>query len=187
MDIVQIDAGRFTLRPCQAIDAEWVCRACQDPAVQRWTRVPSPYRSDDAIAYVTDFVPKSWESGRAAPFGVFDAVSGEGLATVGLVSMDLADGLAEVGYWVAPWARGRGVATAATLAVAGWAFGTLGVARLTWMAEVGNVGSRAVAERAGFTVEGTLRDRIRRRDGSRADAWIGSLLPGDLETTADAR
>jgi RimJ/RimL family protein N-acetyltransferase len=41
------------------------------------------------------------------------------------------------------------------------------------------VASRRAAERAGFTVEGVLRDRIRARDGSRADAWIGSLLPAD--------
>ena len=182
MDTVEIIAGHFQLRPCQTIDTEWVCRACQDPGIQRWTRVPSPYRSNDAFSYVTDFVTKAWESGRAAPFGVFDATSGEGLGTVSLVSMDLADGLAEIGYWVAPWARRCGVATAGTLAVARWAFGTLGIARLTWMAEVGNEGSRAVAERVGFTVEGVLRDRIRRRDGSRADAWIGSLIPTDLKS-----
>ena len=180
MDTVEIAAGRFRLRRCHAADADWVYRACQDPAIQRWTRVPSPYRLDDALAYVTEFVDASWTSGRAAPFGVFDGVSGEGLGTISLVSMDLADGLAEVGYWVAPWARRRGAATAGTLAIARWAFESLGVARLTWLAEVGNDGSRAVAERAGFTVEGTLRDRIRRRDGSRADAWIGSLLPSDL-------
>ncbi|GAA3391585.1 GNAT family N-acetyltransferase [Cryptosporangium minutisporangium] len=180
MDTVEIAAGRFQLRPCATIDADWIFRACQDPAIQRWTSVPSPYRHDDAVGYAGDYVEQSWKSGRAAPFGVFDAVSGEGLGTVALVSMDLAEGLAEVGYWVAPWARRRGVATASTLAIARWAFGALGVARLSWLAEVGNDGSRAVAERAGFTIEGVLRDRIRRRDGSRADAWIGSLLPSDL-------
>ncbi|MFI5955269.1 GNAT family N-acetyltransferase [Cryptosporangium sp. NPDC051539] len=182
MDTVEIASGRFVLRPCRDVDADWVYRACQDPAIQRWTRVPTPYRLDDAVGYVTEHVSQSWASGRAAPFGVFDALSGEGLGTVGLVSMDLPEGLAEVGYWVAPWARRRGVATVATLAVARWAFGELGVKRLTWLAEVGNTGSRAVAEHAGFTVEGVLRDRIRTRDGSRADAWIGSLLPSDLKS-----
>ncbi|WP_205752368.1 GNAT family N-acetyltransferase [Cryptosporangium phraense] len=182
MDTVELTAGRFLLRPCRPVDAEWVCRACQDPDIQRWTRVPAPYRLDDAVGYVTDHVPQSWATGRGAPFGVFDALTGEGLATVGLVSMDLTEGLAEVGYWVAPWARRRGIATAGTLAVARWAFGSLGVSRLTWLAEVGNTGSRAVAERAGFTIEGVLRDRVRVRDGSRADAWIGSLLPSDLKS-----
>ena len=180
MDTVEISAGRFQLRPCQPADADWVYRACQDRAIQRWTSVPTPYTIDDAENYVSKYVPEMWETDRGAPFAVFDAVSGEGLGVTGLVTLDLAAGRAEVGYWVAPWARRRGVATAATLAIARWAFGALGTARLQWLAEVGNEGSRAVAEQVGFTIEGVLRARLRRRDGSRADAWVGSLLPSDL-------
>ncbi|HEV7756174.1 MAG TPA: GNAT family protein, partial [Mycobacteriales bacterium] len=86
----------------------------------------------------------------------------------------------ELGFWVAQGARGRGVAAQASAALARWCFGALGVARLQWLAEVGNEASRRAAERAGFTVEGVLRDRVLARDGSRADAWIGSLLPRDL-------
>jgi RimJ/RimL family protein N-acetyltransferase len=180
VDTVEITAGRFRLRPCQPADADWVCRACRDPGIQRWTSVPSPYALDDAAHYVSKFVPETWASGRGAPFGVFDAVSGEGLGATSLVTLDLAAGRAEVGYWVAPWARRRGVATAATLAIARWAFDALSIGRLQWIAEVGNDGSRAVAERAGFTLEGVLRAQIRCRDGRRADAWVGSLLPGEL-------
>jgi RimJ/RimL family protein N-acetyltransferase len=36
-------------------------------------------------------------------------------------------------------------------------------------------GGRAVAERAGFTIEGVLRARLTHR-GQRVDAWVGSLL-----------
>ena len=152
VDIVEIAAGRFQLRPFEPADADWIYRACQDPAIQRWTSVPAPYTVDDAENYVSKYVPETWATDRGAPFGVFDAISGEGLGTAGLVALDLAAGRAEVGYWVAPWARRRGVATAATLAIARWAFGALGTARLQWVAEVGNVGSRAVAEQVGFTI-----------------------------------
>ncbi len=43
-------------------------------------------------------------------------------------------------------------------------------------------GSRAVAEKAGFRVEGLLRAGILQR-GTARDCWIGALLPEDLDLT----
>jgi RimJ/RimL family protein N-acetyltransferase len=60
-----------------------------------------------------------------------------------------------------------------------WAFSALGVERLEWAAEAGNVASRAVALRLGFVMEGTQRARIVHR-GTRRDAWVAALLPTDL-------
>jgi hypothetical protein len=37
-----------------------------------------------------------------------------------------------------------------------------------------------VAEKVGFTFEGTLRSRIDLGDGIRHDAWVASLLRSDL-------
>jgi RimJ/RimL family protein N-acetyltransferase len=176
----EIVAGRLQLRPFVPGDAGAVYAACQDPRIQRWTTVPVPFERHHAEGYVTDNSVAGWEAGSGRSYAVTDATTGELLGTVGLVAYDAAQGIAEVGYWVAPGARGQGVAAQATAALARWCFGALGVARLQWLAEVGNEASRRTAERAGFTVEGVLRDRIVARDGSRADAWIGSLLPRDL-------
>jgi RimJ/RimL family protein N-acetyltransferase len=44
---------------------------------------------------------------------------------------------------------------------------------------VGNEGSRRVAQKLGFTMEGTCRARLLHR-GERVDAWVGGLLPGEL-------
>lgn len=65
-----------------------------------------------------------------------------------------------------------------------WAFRELGVERLEWHAEAGNEGSRAVARRLGFHMEGTLRAQLV-RGGTRRDVWIGSLLPSDTADLAD--
>jgi RimJ/RimL family protein N-acetyltransferase len=176
----EIVAGRLQLRPFLPRDAEAVYAACQDPEIQRWTTVPVPYGRHHAERYVSDNSVTGWEAGAGRSYAVTDATSGELLGTVGLVEYDPAEAVAELGYWVAPAARGQGVAAQASAALARWCFGALGVARLQWTAEVGNEASRRAAERAGFTVEGVLRDRIVARDGSRADAWIGSLLPRDL-------
>jgi RimJ/RimL family protein N-acetyltransferase len=50
---------------------------------------------------------------------------------------------------------------------------------MEWFAEAGNLGSRAVALKVGFRMEGTLRAKIPYQ-GTRRDAWTGSLLPSDL-------
>ncbi|HEX6873371.1 MAG TPA: GNAT family N-acetyltransferase [Micromonosporaceae bacterium] len=178
VDQIEIRDAGLVIRPWQAGDADAVWRACQDPDIQRWTNVPRPYLREHAEGFVTTHTERAWAGGGDAPLGVFDANSGELLGAHGLISRS--GHVAEIGYWVAPWARGRGVATAATRAVATWCLDVLGVRRLVWRAEVGNHASRLVAERVGFRLEGVMRNAIRRPDGRLADAWLAALLPGQL-------
>ncbi|WP_328339853.1 GNAT family N-acetyltransferase [Micromonospora sp. NBC_00421] len=179
MEPVEIIEGGMLLRPWLAADADDVHRACQDPDIQRWTTVPRPYRPEHAHGFVTEIAPRAWADGTGAPFAVCDAATGELLGSCGLVSIDRALDSAEIGYWTAPWARGRGVTVRAVRAVARWAFGALALRRLVWQAEVGNHFSRLVALRAGFQVSGELR-LAHPVEGGRAEGWIGSLLPGEV-------
>ncbi|MGI5145295.1 GNAT family N-acetyltransferase [Plantactinospora sp. CA-294935] len=181
-DGVEIVEAGLLLRPWRAEDVEDVHRACQDPDIQRWTTVPSPYRLEDAIDFVTKQAPQAWSTGSGAPFAVCDGATGELLASCGLITIDPVLRSGEVGYWTAPWARGRAVAVRATRAVSRWAFAGLGLRRITWQAEVGNHASRLVALRAGFQVDGRLRLADPHPRGTR-DGWIGSLLPDDLAGT----
>ncbi|MEU4714063.1 GNAT family N-acetyltransferase, partial [Micromonospora purpureochromogenes] len=179
MEPVEITEDGLLLRPWQAGDADAVHRACQDPDIQRWTTVPRPYLPEHAHGFVTDRAATAWAEGTGAPFAVCDAGTGELLGSCGLVSIDRGLDSAEIGYWTAPWARGRGVTVRATRAVARWAFDALKLRRLVWQAEVGNHYSRLVALRAGFQVSGELR-LAHPADGGRTAGWIGSLLPGEV-------
>jgi RimJ/RimL family protein N-acetyltransferase len=179
MDHVEITEDGLLLRPWRAEDADAVYRACQDPDIQRWTTVPRPYLPEHALGFVTGISGTAWTQGTGAPFAVCDAGTGELLASCGLVAIDSGLASAEVGYWTAPWARGRGVAVRATRAVARWAFDALKLRRLIWQAEIGNHASRLVALRAGFRIEGELRLAQPAVDG-RPEGWIGSLLPHEL-------
>jgi RimJ/RimL family protein N-acetyltransferase len=181
---VEIVAGDLLLRPWREADSAAVYRACQDPEIQRWTRVPSPYLPEHARHFTTSISPSAWATGSGAPLGVFDAVTGDLLGACGLVSM--AGGTGEVGYWTAPWARGRGVAAAALRAVATFAFEALPVRRIVWHAGVGNHASRLVAQRAGVRVAGRIRLAGRAPDET-IDAWTGTLLPGEVTMDVPAR
>ncbi|WP_329107590.1 GNAT family N-acetyltransferase [Micromonospora sp. NBC_01699] len=176
---VEIIENGLLLRPWEAADASAVHRACQDPDIQRWTTVAAPYLPEHAEGFVTAVAPAGWAAGTAAPFAVCHAGTGELLGSCGLVTIDQTLRSGEVGYWTAPWARGRAVAVRATRAVARWALRDLGLRRLIWQAEVGNHASRLVALRAGFRVEGQLRLAQPHPHGG-PDGWIGSLLPDDL-------
>jgi RimJ/RimL family protein N-acetyltransferase len=174
---VEISAGALHLRPWVAADADDVFDACQDTAIQRWTNIPAPYRREDAYRWVAEQAPGAWRDCSGAPFAVLDSTSGRLVASVGL-NVVTSDGFAEIGFWCAPDARGRGVVTKAVGAVARWAFDAVSVNRLEWRAEVGNWASRRVAEKAGFQIEGVLRSGLVLRQ-RRVDAWIGALLPDD--------
>jgi RimJ/RimL family protein N-acetyltransferase len=68
---------------------------------------------------------------------------------------------AEVGYWLALEARGRGHAARAVRLICTWGVRTLGFERIDLLAATGNLRSQSVAERCGFTREALLRSYIR--------------------------
>jgi RimJ/RimL family protein N-acetyltransferase len=170
------------LRPPAPNDVDAVTDACQDPDIPRFTRVPSPYRREDAeawIAHATD----AWAAGSEAVFVVVDAREGTLLGSTGLMRLDEARNVAEIGYWVAKEARRRGVATRAVRLVARWAVHDLGVGRLELMTHVDNDASQRVARATGFTREGVLRSYATLGCGV-SDVVMFSLLPSDLERQA---
>jgi RimJ/RimL family protein N-acetyltransferase len=93
-------------------------------------------------------------------------------------------GVAECTYWVLPAARGRGVATGATLAMAHWALHDLGLHRLELQHSTANPASCRVAAKAGFGLEGTRRSAMRHPDGWH-DMHLHARLPGDPQAAPD--
>jgi RimJ/RimL family protein N-acetyltransferase len=181
---VEITAGRLHLRPFRAGDAAAVYAACQDPEIQRWTQVPSPYTAADARTFVERIAPGRWADGTGAVFAILDSTSGDLLGAIGLEEID-PGGTAAIGFWAAAPARRHGVMTQAAAVVCRWGFAALGLRRVTWCCLAGNVASRGVAERVGFRVDAVTRTGTLRRDGRRK-LWTGELTPPDLDRTATA-
>ncbi|HEY4099127.1 MAG TPA: GNAT family protein [Baekduia sp.] len=166
------------LRTARLEDVPAIVAACQDPLIQRFTFVPDGYTEAHARDWVGS-APGERERGEALQLVIAGAAEDELLGTVGLLRFDAVHRTAEVGYWVAPSARGHGAAVRATRLLAPWALRTLGLARVTCEIDAENTASRRVAERAGFTFEGILRSAIEAK-GRRWSVAVHSLLPEDL-------
>ncbi|WP_405894233.1 GNAT family N-acetyltransferase [Streptomyces sp. NBC_00104] len=176
MEPVTLTTERLLLRTVDRRDTDTVYAAAQDPDIQRWTTIPSPYLREHAKGFVEQAVPEGWATASMFTFGLFLA-SGELAGMLGITMRSLGTG--EIGFWATREHRRNGYITEATRAAAHWSFTTLALDRLEWRAEVGNTASRSVAEHTGFTLEGTLRSALN-NNGVRRDCWIASLLPSDL-------
>jgi RimJ/RimL family protein N-acetyltransferase len=171
--------GVVTLRPWQPDDAPAVYAACQDPEIPRFVPIPQPYTIDDARWFV-DHAREDSQAGPSAHFAIVDATTG---ILLGAISRhgpnEPATHRAMVGYWLAPEARGRGVATRAVRLLADWTFEATEVIRLELYTDVANERSGRVALRAGFAFEGIRRAWDLDRAGRPLDAAFYVTLRPD--------
>jgi precorrin-6Y C5,15-methyltransferase (decarboxylating) len=171
-------AENLILRPFTPTDADDVTEACQDIETLRWLPLPRPYTRANAEWFIGTFGPGQRESGAGIVFAIESA--GRLAGAIDLKQVNWAARVAEVGYWVAPWARGRGVAAQATRVLSEWAIRDHGFERVQLFAATGNAASQRVAEKAGFVREGVARNACCVPDG-RADMVLFSLVPADLK------
>jgi RimJ/RimL family protein N-acetyltransferase len=167
-----ITDGDLTLRPPEPADADAVTAACQDPDIQRWTFVPSPYRPEHAAGWIAG---APGEAAAGASVSLLAVEEGRVVGSFGLMEIDQQRGYGEIGYWVAAEARGRGLATRGTRLLHEWATGSLGLTKLEILPHEDNTASRKVAERAGYRDTGELRRQPRDTRGHGASyavyAW----------------
>jgi RimJ/RimL family protein N-acetyltransferase len=147
-----------------------------DPDVLRFTRVPNPPPPG---------FPRTWfdtyEAGRALGTHEAFAILGADDDFLGVAVAPRIDreGLTlELGYVIAPHARGRGVATEALKLLTAWAFDELGARRLELLISVDNGASKRVATKVGYVYEGTMRQMHFKQD-LWEDGEIWSRLPTD--------
>jgi RimJ/RimL family protein N-acetyltransferase len=140
----------------------------------RFTRIPEPVPAGFARTWLERYEEGRGEGSREA-FAIVDDDGFLGIAVV--PEIDLETRTAELGYVVAPAARGRGVATEALRQLTTWAF-ELGMVRLELLISVDNEASKKVAERCAYVREGVLRS-LYFKQGRREDTEIWSRLATD--------
>jgi [ribosomal protein S5]-alanine N-acetyltransferase len=170
--------GVVRLRTWREADIPAQLAAFGDPYFQRFSDW-EPRSEAEARAYLAEH-EQARRRGEQIELALVEPHD-EGVLLGGgsLNNVDLREGRAAIGYWLAPHARGRGVATHAVRLLADWAFRDLRIARLELTCGPDNLASQRVAERCGFTREGILRLHVPFK-GGRRDSVVFSLLPGEL-------
>ena len=165
--------GVVALREFRDGDVDAMVRACSDPFIVRYCGgIPQPYGPEQARAWLATH-PHGRRAGIEMPLCIADAQDDELLGATGLHRIEWDHHRVETGYWVAPWARGRGVASRALRLVAEWTLDELAFGRIHLYTETDNDASQAVARAAGFEHEGCLRSFLEIR-GERHDVHVFS-------------
>ncbi len=154
-DFLPVTHDGVLLCPLAEADAEAYAAGTKDPAVRHYAHLPLPeYTPETVRDLARGEVRKGLESGRLAVLSILDAATEEFFGS--LVLFDITEHEAEVGFWLSPHARGRGVARRA-LATATRLARRLGLRSLTARTAPENTASRRTLEAAGFHPEGAPR------------------------------
>jgi RimJ/RimL family protein N-acetyltransferase len=170
LEVPVIEGDGFRLRPVREEDAPRIQEGTAEPEAARWLgHKPAPYSMDDARAYVQRRREHE-ATGQALTWAIADPDDDRILGTV--LWFDLVPEVAcELGFWLHPDVRGRGLATKASALALDTIFDTLGVKRVRATVAVENRASRAVIERLGLRFYGVERYGAQVRDD-----WVDMAL-----------
>ena len=149
----------------------------------RWFPWPAEHRdADDTLAFIRR-QGGHWSLRQHAGLGLFRRADGALLGSLGVTARDWAVPAFELGYWLGRDAEGRGYISEAVRVMARFLFEGLGAERVAIRCDARNARSRAVPERLGFPLEGTLRRDSRAPDGTVRDTLVYAMIAADYEST----
>jgi RimJ/RimL family protein N-acetyltransferase len=185
-DVPVLTDGDVVLRAHRAEDVDGVVQQCTDPVSLRWTTVPLGYTKEMAVEWVTVSARQAWESESDYRFAIESThPDGQRRFSGTVLLRNEGDRRAEIAFGAHPAVRGRGVMSTAVGLILDYGFSALGLETVIWLANVGNVRSRRVAWRAGFTFGGTIRRWLPQR-GEYLDGWVADLHRSDSREPKNA-
>jgi RimJ/RimL family protein N-acetyltransferase len=171
-----VSTPAFRLEPLSGQHLDAVAQVVLDPQVRRFTRFPEPPDPDFPAVWIARYA-RGRDDGTCDAFAAVDddgVLLGTGMAP----HIDRDARQMELGYLVAPAARGRGVGSEILRRLTRWALDDVQALRVYLLVAVENVGSQRVAERAGYIREGVLRS-MHLKGEERGDTIVYSRLPSD--------
>jgi ribosomal-protein-serine acetyltransferase len=167
----------MALRPFVPSDEEPLYEAVRESVneiTQRMVWCHPEYSALDAARFLAKH-DELWRTRQRFDMVIYQPAVGVLLGSIGISHLDWQHRCGSLGYWVRSKWTNRGIARAAIVLAARFAFEELALNRLEFLVEVGNVASLHAAKGAGAVVEGMLRKRICLQ-GEPRDAVVLSLL-----------
>lgn len=181
-----LSSGQVTLRPYRPDDVSDLYAATRESIaeVSPWMKWCHPdYAIEESSTWIAQCAER-WQEGKEYNFAITDSRDGSFLGGCSLNTLNLLDRVANLGYWVRTRQTRQGIATTATRLLARFGLEELKLNRIEIIAATGNQASQRVAEKAGATREGILRNRLVVHENV-YDMVIFSLIPQDLEKLFD--
>lgn len=175
------DSG-FSLDPWRPDDARELFDISAGTDIQELTSLPAFRSVSDARTWIEDRAAEA-TAGKALYLAIRAPTLVGSVHVIHFYAEHLS---AELGYWLTPNGRGRGIATRSLISVSRWCLTGLHWNRLELLVGPGNESSEHVAMRAGYVREGILR-RYRRYRGVTLDLTCFSLIQDDLATSSQDR
>jgi len=174
---MEIKGVNLLLRPLRLSDAESLLRITKDKEVLEWLLLPSKLTINDIIK----LIKKSKTSFKAGLYYDF-AITYSGVI-IGLISLKNVNhrvNNCELAYWIIKPYRGKGLASEAINLMLKFAFNKLRLNRVTAYVLAGNAASSLLLIKAGFKLEGLMR-QSERKNGKYYDEQVFSILRRDFK------
>jgi RimJ/RimL family protein N-acetyltransferase len=178
----ELSDGNIRIRRYEVEEIPALYEAARESAGESFTWWMPWCHADYTLEESSQFVlsrDEAWSKGKEFDFAIFDVDTGAFLGGVGLNQINRQHGFANLGYWIRASSMGHGVASAAALLAARFAFQELGLNRVEIVIATENIRSRRVAEKTGAKWEGVLRGRLI-IGGRLHDAVMYSIVAADL-------
>jgi ribosomal-protein-alanine N-acetyltransferase len=170
--------GYVELRPAAERDIPEILIAFQDDPTMHLRLGMEKPPSGAQLGDRSERAESRREAGEGVDLTILELGSDVCRGRVGVERISWRHRRAELGLWLAPQARGRGLAPRALRLAADWLFSACGLERVEVQTEPDNEAMLRTAQAAGFTREGILRSYLREH-GKRTDIVMLSLLPSD--------
>jgi RimJ/RimL family protein N-acetyltransferase len=157
-----------------------VAQIFADKQTQRWLPFPQEFGQIEGLSWCTEMAAERRDSGTGDHYGVIRREDGMLVGCLWTKRTDWGARVTEISFATAPDQRGFGFAPEAVDALSLALVLEHGFQRIELRVAPGNLASRRVAEKAGFTYEGLLRNAGYVHSG-RVDLEIWSLVAADLK------
>ncbi len=137
----------------------------------------------DVEAFIREAIGQ-FANGEAVHVGIW--YGGVFAGVIGYHRIDSKNRVGEIGYWLGDTFQGRGIMTKACRAMVAYGFAERGLNRIEIHCAPANGKSRAIPERLGFRIEGTLQQAEKLVDGYADNVVYGLLASEYAEGDEDA-